>query len=142
MKLASALQRVLRPLRLIRRTAQRGMTLVEIMVVMAIIAIIGTAVAFGVLPALAGAQEDTARTAIRTISTALTAHYTRNFELPQSLDALVEGGMLKADQLQDPWKKPFQYNVVGTKNFKLCSGGEDGAIGGNDDICNDDDGKK
>jgi general secretion pathway protein G len=139
MKLSRTFQHLLRRL---RRQAQRGMTLVEIMVVMAIIAIIGTAVAFGVLPALAGAQEDAARTAIGNISKALDLHYMRNTELPQSLDALVEAGTLKQEQLQDPWKKPFQYNVVGTKNYKLCSGGEDGAIGGNDDICNDDAGKK
>jgi general secretion pathway protein G len=123
--------------RRLRKTAKRGMTLVEIMVVMAIIAIIGTAVAFGVIPALAGAQEDAAKTAIGNISKALDMYYMRNTELPQSLEALVEAGTLKAEQLQDPWKKPYQYNVVGTRNYKLCSGGEDGAIGGNDDVCND-----
>jgi general secretion pathway protein G len=127
--------------RRLRKTAKRGMTLVEIMVVMAIIAIIGTAVAFGVIPALAGAQEDAAKTAIGNISKALDMYYMRNTELPQSLEALVEAGTLKAEQLQDPWKKPYQYNVVGTRNYKLCSGGEDGAMGGNDDVCNDD-GKK
>jgi general secretion pathway protein G len=123
--------------RRLRKTARRGMTLVEIMVVMAIIAIIGTAVAFGVIPALAGAQEDAAKTAIGNISKALDMYYMRNTELPQSLEALVEAGTLKAEQLQDPWKKPYQYSVVGTRNYKLCSGGEDGAIGGNDDVCND-----
>lgn len=120
----------------VRRAAQRGMTLVEIMVVMAIIAIIGTAVAFGVIPALAGAQEDAAKTQISQISKALDMYYMRNSELPQSLDALVENETLKAEQLQDPWKKPFKYQIIGTRKYSLCSGGENGSIGGNDDICN------
>ena len=84
-----------------------------------------------------GFKEDAAKTAIGNISKALDMYYMRNTELPQSLEALVEAGTLKAEQLQDPWKKPYQYNVVGTRNYKLCSGGEDGAIGGNDDVCND-----
>jgi len=120
----------------LRRSAKRGMTLIEIMVVMAIIAIIGTAVAFGVLPALSGAQEDAAKTQISQISKALDLYYMRHSELPQGLEALVENESLKAEQLNDPWKKPFQYRIVGTRKYSICSGGEDGSIGGTDDVCN------
>ncbi len=83
-------------------------------------------------------EREAAQTAIGNISKALDLHYMRNIELPQSLEALVEGGILKAEQLQDPWEKSIHYNLVGTRDYKLCSGGEDGALGGSDDVCNDD----
>ena len=120
----------------IGRSLERGMTLVEIMVVMAIIAIIGTAIAFGVIPALAGSQKDAAKAQIETISKGLDTYYVKHREMPENLDALVEEEYLKADQLLDPWKKQFAYEVVSARKFLLCSGGEDKQPGNDDDICN------
>lgn len=119
------------------RALERGMTLVEIMVVMAIIAIIGTAIAFGVIPALAGSQKDAAKAQIDTISKGLDTFYVKHREMPDNLEALVEEEYLKADQLLDPWKKPFTYEVVSARKFSLCSAGENKQPGDEDDICND-----
>ncbi len=120
----------------IGRAFERGMTLVEIMVVMAIIAIIGTAIAFGVIPALAGSQKDAAKAQIDTISKGLDTFYVKHREMPDNLEALVEEEYLTTDQLLDPWKKPFTYEVVSARKFSLCSAGENKQPGDEDDICN------
>lgn len=120
----------------LRRSLERGMTLVEIMVVIAIIAIIGVALAFGVIPLFASSQKDVAKQQIDTISKGLDTYYLKHREMPDNLEALVEEETLKADQLQDPWKKPFSYEATGRK-YHLCSAGEDKQLGSQDDICND-----
>lgn len=117
--------------------SQRGMTLIEIMVVMAIIGLIGVVVAVNV----GGAQDDANVMATRTLVTGtipgvLDTYRATRREYPESLEALVEMKRLRKNQLQDAWNQPLTYEVTET-GFRLCSGGPDKRNGGNDDICND-----
>lgn len=119
----------------LRAGARRGMTIIEIMVVMGIIAIIGTAIAFGAVQIFGDSQVDAARAQVRTIQTGLDSFYIKYREYPDRLEALVEAGYLEPEQLEDPWKKPIVLRVTGAQSYEVCSGGEDLSVNGQDDIC-------
>jgi len=111
------------------------MTLIEIMVVVGIMAIIGTALAFGFMEVFGENQGKAAKMQIDTIKMGLDSYYLSHLEYPDSLQTLVDGGKLEEKQLLDPWKQPIVFRLTGPKTYEICSGGEDGSIGGQDDIC-------
>ncbi|TNF24377.1 MAG: prepilin-type N-terminal cleavage/methylation domain-containing protein [Deltaproteobacteria bacterium] len=114
---------------------RRGMTLIEIMVVVGIMAIIGTALAFGFMEVFGEKQGDAAKMQLDTIKMGLDGYYLSHQEYPDSLQVLVDEGKLEEKQLKDPWKQDIVYRLTGPKTYEICSGGEDGSIGGQDDIC-------
>ena len=129
-----------------RRKNQRGVTLIELMVVIVIIGLIGGIVAFNLFPQLDKARVQTARTQIDRLETALAQYRLDNQSYPtqnQGLQALVEmprglnrperyqtGGYIEALPL-DPWGNPFVYIYPGEfGEFDLLSYGADGRPGG------------
>ncbi|MBM4396209.1 MAG: type II secretion system protein GspG [Deltaproteobacteria bacterium] len=122
--------------------AARGMTLLEIMVVIAIIGIVATAVGVGVVGYLNKAKIDACRAQIRNISQALDIT-AADSDYPNALSSLTEGSTapLKAKQLKDPWQQEFIYNYPsgkgGGNQYDLCSRGPDKREGTEDDICNE-----
>jgi general secretion pathway protein G len=121
--------------------AQRGMTLLEIMVVIAIIGIVATAIGYGVVGYLNKAKIDACKAQLRTIANVLDI-YGAESEYPSGLSVLTEGANapLKEKQLKDPWQQEIIYNYPSTnsdKRFDLCSKGPDRREGTEDDICYD-----
>lgn len=117
----------------------RGMTLIEIMVVIAIIGILSSAITFGVFTYLKKAKVDACKAQLRTIANALTI-YAAEEDFPNSLSVLTEGAgaPLKPEKLKDPWKQEVIYNYPsarGDSEFDLCSKGPDKQEGTEDDIC-------
>jgi len=117
----------------------RGMTLLEIMVVIAIIGIVMTAVGVGVVGYLNKAKVSACRTQLNNVANAIQM-YALDGEYPNSLQVLTEGAgaPLKPKQLKDPWGQDFQYSYPSSdrsREFDLCSGGPDRRMGGDDDIC-------
>jgi general secretion pathway protein G len=130
-----------------RRTssAQRGFTLIEIMVVVVIIGLLAAVV----IQQLSGNVDDAriakAKQDIRTMETALTLYKLDNFRVPtseQGLDSLVhkpadpslthwkDGGYVKRVS-KDPWGRPYLYESPGSHGeFDLYSLGADGQAGG------------
>lgn len=121
-----------------RRTAadERGMTLIEIMVVIVIIGVLGSALAVGVFGALGDAKVDACKAQINSVGQVVEAYEAKNGEYPSTLQVLTEGKrpQLKKEILKDPWKKELQYQA-NDDSFSLCSGGDDKKAGTEDDIC-------
>ncbi|WP_197674582.1 type II secretion system major pseudopilin GspG [Halopseudomonas sabulinigri] len=131
------------------RAAQRGFTLIEIMVVVVILGILAAVVVPRVMDRPDQARTTKAQSDIRALESALNLYRLDNFNYPtteQGLDALVRmptgqnaprnwrtGGYL--DRLQkDPWGNDYQYQTPGRdgRQFDLYSLGADGSPGGTD----------
>ena len=137
--------------RVVRRStlhAQRGMTLVELMVVVTVLALMATAVSISVVKVLSQSKIGKAKGDISTFNTALDFYYNLEGDYPnqgQGLNALTEPGedgkryLKQAIIPKDPWKQDLIYRYPGTKNsdsYDVCSKGEDKQEGTQDDLCN------
>ena len=119
----------------------RGFTLIEILVVMAIIGMLAVMVAPNLFRQQAGAMRDAALSQISSLETALDSYRLDMNQYPHSLDALMEnetgsaswnGPYLRRDIPSDPWGNEYVYQSDG-RSFTLISYGADGAQGGEDD---------
>lgn len=115
------------------RRAQAGFTLVELMVVIAIIAILATLVGFKVINALDDASVAQAKSQIRTFKTALIAYRVKANHFPSTsdgLEALIAMDLLESKSVpKDPWGNPYVYSCEG-REFRIISYGADGKQGG------------
>jgi general secretion pathway protein G len=114
-----------------RRAAQRGMTLVEIIVVTAIIAMMAAGVALVVIPRLDDARIDQAKSDISNIQNALKLYYVKKGNFPDTgagLKALVDTNNLDT-MPKDPWDKDYVYLNEGGKPV-ITTYGRDGSPGG------------
>jgi general secretion pathway protein G len=125
----------------IRLQRSNGFTLIEILVVMAIIAMLAVMVAPNLFNQQAGAMRDVARTEISTLEAALDIYRLDVGEYPDSLDGLMEddtdraswnGPYLRRAVPTDPWDNEYVYEVDG-REFTLISYGADGMSGGEED---------
>jgi general secretion pathway protein G len=127
-----------------RSQGARGMTLIEIMVVVAILGLIAGVVAVGMQGAWGGAQVDKARLDIHGFEQGLDIYKLKKGRYPSSsegLQVLYSEGILKGQLAKDPWGKEYLYLFPGQKNqkgFDIVSYGPDGNQGGGDDISNGD----
>lgn len=114
-----------------QRRRNRGMTLIEIMVVITILGLIAAAVGVAVIPKLEEAKRDTARLDINSIQNALKLYYTKAGKYPDTatgLKALVDTQNL--DKLPvDPWGNEYVYMNESGKPV-IVSYGADGTVGG------------
>jgi len=122
-----------------KRRQQRGMTLIEIMVVVIIIGLIGTAVAVNVIGRLNEAKVQTAKSDIAKIADAIDQYKMMRNNYPtgeEALDVLIREKFLKANKdgkIKDPWGKEYIYLYPGqthTDAYDVKSYGADGAPGG------------
>jgi general secretion pathway protein G len=130
-----------------QRNSTRGVTLLEVMVVLAIMAIIAGIAIPRVMGGLERARVDAATAEVATISSQLNMYAADNSSYPsteQGLAALINkpGGQPEAlnwrgpylDEKsipKDPWGRPYQYLSPGQHGrFDVYSLGEDGKPGG------------
>ena len=135
----SFLSRWQQRLSLLKKTnRESGATFMEVLVTIAIIAILMTTIGLAVVPFIGGAQESVAKTNIKTIETALMAYYAQNFEYPEDSDwksavqPLIDGGEIPLD----PWNNEYVYEKPGPNDlaYGISSAGKDGIMGNDDDI--------
>ena len=119
--------------RLQRRRREEGMTLVEIMIVVIIMALIATGVTVAVLPALGDAKNDTARSNVGAIKQATSLLLMRGRDCPSSVEDLISAGRLEDTDPNDPWGNPYRIQCNGT-NIVVTSPGADGEFESEDDV--------
>jgi general secretion pathway protein G len=135
-----------------RPLGNEGFTLLEILVVIAILGLLIGLVAPAALRQLAGARNSVAKQSIERISSVLDLYKLDVGSYPsseQGLAALVQkpsgsdnwnGPYLKGDTLpMDPWNHPFVYRNPSERSghdYDLCSLGPTGTAGQGGTICN------
>jgi len=123
----------------------RGMTLIEIMVVVFILGLIATVVAVNVADSATNAEISKARLDIKGLEQGLDMYRLKKGRYPttsEGLQVLYSSNTLKGTLSKDPWGNDYVYLYPGQKNpkgFDLMSYGPDGNPGGGDDITNSDD---
>ena len=119
-------------------TTAAGFTLIEILVVMAIIGMLAVMVAPNIFNQQAGAQRDAALSQISALEAALDTYRLDVGQYPDSLEGLVEndsgraawnGPYLRREVPLDPWGNEYVYDSDG-RGFTLVSYGPDGERGG------------
>ena len=123
--------------RKVRAAKRRGMTLVEIMVVVAIIGMIMGAVAVGAMGQLEKARVKNTKVIIHTVQEALVHYATDNTDsCPKALTDLVTQKYLTKEP-KDDWGQPLIFKCPGDHNTDgadIISKGKDHQEGTADDI--------
>jgi len=118
--------------RRLRRT--EGMTLVEIMIVVIIMALIATAVGVAVVPQWRKSQKRQTLTDAQAVKAAVLLYMTDNNGCPSTSTELQEEGYLdRSKRATDAWDNDFQIECEGDDIF-VISAGPDGQFGSEDDI--------
>jgi len=129
------------------RGGEGGFTLLELLVVLAILGMLAAIAAPRVIAYLGSARADTARVQMSNIATALDLYRLEAGRYPSQADglrALVEkpagaaawnGPYLqRKDAVIDPWGRPYEYRLPGEHgDFDVFTLGADGAPGGEGD---------
>ncbi len=127
-----------------KRRSQQGLTLYELLIVLAILAMLATLIAPRVVGYLGRAKSDTARTQLSNLATSLELYFFDVGTYPtedQGLKALLEapagitswrGPYLKEiEGLTDPWGRTYSYKLdLETDIFTVSTLGRDGVEGG------------
>jgi len=119
------------------RRAREAFTLVELLLVVAILGILAAIV----IPKIIGHDEEArrqaTRTSIGTINQAVTIFAMRhNGKIPDSLEEVVAADLLPEGALNDSWGTPFAYQKLPGKKWKIVSAGPDLEMGTDDDLTN------
>lgn len=123
------------------RRSRRGMTLMEVMIVLAIIILLMGVLTYGLNSMFSGAQADTARIQIQQIDQRIQLFKIKKKKLPDSLADLYKDEPVPVD----PWGNDYVFRGGGGKNgYDIMSYGADGKEGGtgkDEDIKLDEGGK-
>lgn len=112
------------------RHAQRGMTLIEIMVVVVIMALIATGVAVAVVPQLQKAKVKTTCVRLHDVMSAAELYMLDNTDCPSMEDLRKE---LKGDP-DDSWGNEMKVECLNDEEVIVVSSGRDGNFGTDDDL--------
>lgn len=123
------------------RVADAGMTLIEIMIVLAIIGMVMGGVGFGAFNYYRKSQVKTARIAANKVAQATQQFMIdNNNNCPTALDDVIAQKFLQAKDKKDPWNRDYLMRCPGQQNtdgVDIVSLGPDGQEGTADDIKSD-----
>jgi general secretion pathway protein G len=129
-----------------RRRRRSAFTLVEVLLVLAILVILGAMVGVGVIQMKKAADKRAARAQVGMFESAINLYRLDVGQFPESLEDLRvapqlknpdkwNGPYLQKEIPADPWQNHYQYEAQGD-DFRVWSSGPDGADGSGDDIDN------
>ena len=113
------------------KAAARGMTLIEIMVVLVILGLIAGAIGYNVFQSLKDAQVKTAKLDLQALSNSIDLYHVDTGQWPDSLQQLLPKYVREIRK--DPWGKDYAYLRAGD-GYDVYSYGPDKVQGGGDDI--------
>ena len=105
-----------------KRQRRAAFTLMEMLIVVAIIVMLAGIGVVSYMTLFAGSQKDVAYSDVKGLTVACDAYKLKNGANPESLAALLQkdpSGVVYIEdpnKLNDPWKKPYQYDGSGAKN--------------------------
>lgn len=126
-----------------------GFTLMEVLLVLAILVILGTLAVTNFSRVFAGAKIKAARSQLNQFKTPLNIYQMDTGAYPdnnQGLEALRvlppdlanagnwNGPYLSTDIPLDPWENPYGYERIDQNSYRVYSAGPDGQLGSDDDI--------
>ena len=132
-----------------RRSRRSGFTLMEVLLVMAILVVLGSLVGVGYVKIQANSKISAARTQVNMLESVVKLYMLDVGTCPttqQGLDALIHqpsdvapekwrGPYFEKTQLPlDPWNNPYQYEELSAEQFRIWSYGPDSQPGSPDDI--------
>lgn len=133
------------------RRDRRGFTLMEVLLVLAILVILGSLAAMSLSGVMGNANRDSAKAQIGLFKSPVERFFINTNQYPTSLEDLVQqpsdaalagrwqGPYMDPPLPLDPWKRPYQYVAPGKHNassYDIWSLGPDGQDGTADDIGN------
>lgn len=121
-----------------RKRGAGGFSLIELMVVIAIIAMLAAVVGYNLIGSLEDAESVAAKQQIEQLKGALISYRLVFKQFPSEsdgLDALVKNeknrNFLDQDEVpKDPWGNDYIYKLEGSRDFEIISYGADGQPGG------------
>ncbi len=128
------------------RAREEGMTIIEILIVIALIGSLMTILIRNFIEKAEEAKKDLALTAEGMLSQPLAEYRIHNGQIPsteEGLKALLEkpaaaknwrGPYVDEDKLRDPWQQDFTYETTDGRQYRIISAGPDGVAGNEDDI--------
>ena len=118
----------------VKRTAKRGVTLVEVLIVLSIMALISGGAVLFVFPEFAKAKVKTTRLVGQQIRQAtLTYMNVDGINECPTVQDLTTAKKLEPGRSNDPWGKPYKINCADGE-IRVISSGKDGKEGTPDDV--------
>jgi general secretion pathway protein G len=117
-----------------RRLAQQGMTLIEIMIVVVIMALVATGVGIAVIPQLQKAKVQNTKGAVQTVRSAVALYMATNNADCATMEQLLQDKAIdKSTSTRDAWDMDFRIECDGTE-VTVTSAGPDKEFETADDV--------
>jgi len=120
-----------------KRRRQAGFTLLEIMIVLAIIAMIAGGVGVALFNKFKKAQISTTKMRVKAVREAVTQYMIETPSCPKGMDELLSGKYIDKDKMKDAWGNSITMKCPGTNDTEgadVSSPGPDKQEGTTDDI--------